>query len=184
MAEWVPVATKIVHFTGYEVQFDPDPARRPARSPGRSLDRFTGDLIAQMSDRCYLEKCRDRLYPEFVLGGIAMPSDGQGNTAVKYSSGPGRAATHARVHRRSEALAPRRRVRRRLSRARSPVQRPQPIHGSDSAQSRLLGRGAALGSVADAASRSCPAFTWEKNPVQNIRARSCSDILKQVLERR
>ena len=27
-----------------------------------------------MADRCYLEN-RDRLYPEFVLGGIAMPSD-------------------------------------------------------------------------------------------------------------
>jgi hypothetical protein len=25
----------------------------------------TADLIAQMADRCYLEKCRDRLYPEF-----------------------------------------------------------------------------------------------------------------------
>ena len=24
-----------------------------------------------MADRCYLEKCRDRLYPEFVLGGVA-----------------------------------------------------------------------------------------------------------------
>ena len=31
----------------------------------------TADIIAQMSDRCYLEKCRDRLYPEFVLGGLA-----------------------------------------------------------------------------------------------------------------
>jgi hypothetical protein len=24
-----------------------------------------------MSDRCYLEKCRDRLFPEFLLGGLA-----------------------------------------------------------------------------------------------------------------
>jgi hypothetical protein len=31
----------------------------------------TADIIAQMSDRCYLEKCRDRLYPEFVLGALA-----------------------------------------------------------------------------------------------------------------
>ena len=30
--------------------------------------------IGQMSDRLYLEKCRDFLYPEFVLGGIA-PQD-------------------------------------------------------------------------------------------------------------
>lgn len=31
----------------------------------------TADFIAQMSDRCYLEKCRDRLYPEIVAGGLA-----------------------------------------------------------------------------------------------------------------
>ncbi len=31
----------------------------------------TADIIAQMADRCYLEKCRDRLYPEFVQAGLA-----------------------------------------------------------------------------------------------------------------
>jgi len=31
----------------------------------------TADILAQMADRCYLEKCRDRLYPEFVEGGLA-----------------------------------------------------------------------------------------------------------------
>ena len=31
----------------------------------------SADIIAQMSDRCYLEKCRDRLFPEFVWGGLA-----------------------------------------------------------------------------------------------------------------
>ena len=31
----------------------------------------TADLISQMSDRCYLEKCRDRLYQEFVICGLA-----------------------------------------------------------------------------------------------------------------
>ena len=38
----------------------------------------TADLIAQMADRCYLEKCRDRLYPEFVLGGIAAATGTDG----------------------------------------------------------------------------------------------------------
>jgi hypothetical protein len=28
--------------------------------------------VGQIADRCYLEKCRDRLYPEFVLGGVAI----------------------------------------------------------------------------------------------------------------
>jgi hypothetical protein len=43
-------------------------------------------MIAQMADRCYLEKCRDRLYAEFVLGGVALPFS-QGNPRVKYASG-------------------------------------------------------------------------------------------------
>jgi hypothetical protein len=63
-------ASMLVHFTGYE---------RPAetiRMGDETLRRLglmlgTADIIAQMSDRCYLEKCRDRLYPEFVLGGLA-----------------------------------------------------------------------------------------------------------------
>jgi len=64
------VAGTLLHFTGYE---------RPAetirlndlllRRVGQMLG--TADIIAQMSDRCYLEKCRDRLYREFVLGGLA-----------------------------------------------------------------------------------------------------------------
>jgi hypothetical protein len=65
-----PVAATLVHYTGYE---------RPAetirltdtllRRVGQMLG--TADIIAQMSDRCYLEKCRDRLFPEFVLGNLA-----------------------------------------------------------------------------------------------------------------
>lgn len=86
MAEWVPVATKIVHFTGYEVQFDQIRLDDPRdRKIGHLVG--TGDLIAQMSDRCYLEKCRDRLYPEFVLGGVALARDAEGRTVVRYKSG-------------------------------------------------------------------------------------------------
>jgi hypothetical protein len=47
----------------------------------------TADLIAQMADRCYLEKCRDRLYPEFVLGGLAAATGTDGALQVRYSSG-------------------------------------------------------------------------------------------------
>jgi hypothetical protein len=38
----------------------------------------TADIIAQMSDRCYLEKCRDRLFPEFVLGNLAARKRAKG----------------------------------------------------------------------------------------------------------
>ncbi len=44
-------------------------------------------MIGQMADRCYLEKCRDRLYPEFVLGGMALPITSNGGRQVRYASG-------------------------------------------------------------------------------------------------
>jgi len=70
MVELAKVASTIVHFTGYErpvetIRLSDTLLRRIGQMLG------TADIIAQMSDRCYLEKCRDRLYPEFVLGGIA-----------------------------------------------------------------------------------------------------------------
>jgi hypothetical protein len=86
MESWVPTATRVVHFTGYEIDVDqlqlPDGRDRKL---GHILG--TADLIAQMADRCYLEKCRDRLYPEFVLGGIATAPGSNGALQVRYSSG-------------------------------------------------------------------------------------------------
>jgi hypothetical protein len=86
MESWVPTSTRVVHFTGYEVALNqlnlPDPRDRKL---GHLLG--TADLIAQMADRCYLEKCRDRLYPEFVLGGLAAAPDTTGALQVRYSSG-------------------------------------------------------------------------------------------------
>jgi hypothetical protein len=83
----VPVASGIVHFTGYEMPFE-----RIAERVSDPRDILVGhllgtaDMIAQMADRCYLEKCRDRLYAEFVVGGVALPFSG-GNPQVKYASG-------------------------------------------------------------------------------------------------
>jgi hypothetical protein len=78
-------ATRLVHFTGYEIPIDrlelPDP-----------LDRRLGcmlgsaDLIGQMADRIYLEKCRDFLYEEFVLAGIARRKNADGSVEINYSS--------------------------------------------------------------------------------------------------
>jgi hypothetical protein len=85
LASWVPVATRIVHFTGYEVPLDllrvADPRDRLA---GHLLG--TADMLAQMADRCYLEKCRDRLYAEFVLGDVAVHA-GRDGVKVLYGSG-------------------------------------------------------------------------------------------------
>jgi hypothetical protein len=72
MEDLAPIAGEILHFTGYERPVNE--IKTPARI-FRLLGNLLGtaDIIAQMSDRCYLEKCRDRLYPEFVAGGLASP---------------------------------------------------------------------------------------------------------------
>src|SRR6202142_3371309 len=86
MEAWVPVSTRIVHFTGYEIKLSQiHLADSRDRKCGHLLG--TADLIAQMADRCYLEKCRDRLYPEFVLGGVAAAPASDGTLQVRYSSG-------------------------------------------------------------------------------------------------
>ena len=87
LGAWVPTAAEIIHFTGYEVPFEQIESRLTDRRDvlvGHLLG--TADMIAQIADRCYLEKCRDRLYAEFVLGGVALPFSG-GYRQVKYASG-------------------------------------------------------------------------------------------------
>ena len=85
MPEYADVAGQIVHFTGYERPVSsirvPDPIFKLLGSLLGSAD-----IIAQMSDRCYLEKCRDRLYPEFVAGGIARMSTEQGEVVLFESA--------------------------------------------------------------------------------------------------
>lgn len=85
LGDWVPVATRIVHFTGYEMPVDSIRIADPRdRLVGHLLG--TADMLAQMADRCYLEKCRDRLYAEFVLGDVAVHA-GAGGVRVLYGSG-------------------------------------------------------------------------------------------------
>jgi hypothetical protein len=85
---WVPVASEIIHFTGYEVPF-PQIEAKVLDQRDVMLGHLLGtaDMVAQIADRCYLEKCRDRLYAEFVLGGVALPVAANGGRQVKYASG-------------------------------------------------------------------------------------------------
>ena len=74
----------LVHYTGYERAAESIRIADPLlRRVGQMLG--TADIIAQMSDRCYLEKCRDRLYPEFVLGGLAVRK-GNGRKLPNFTS--------------------------------------------------------------------------------------------------
>ena len=86
MPEMADIAADLIHFTGYEraVNTIPVPSLR-YRLLGNLLG--SADIIAQMADRCYLEKCRDRLYPEFVIGGIATKTNAEGKFEVIFSSG-------------------------------------------------------------------------------------------------
>jgi hypothetical protein len=85
LAHWVPISTRIVHYTGYEVPLDLLRVADPRdRLTGHLLG--TADMLAQMADRCYLEKCRDRLYAEFVLGDVAVHANAEG-VKVLYGSG-------------------------------------------------------------------------------------------------
>jgi hypothetical protein len=86
LAKDVAVASMIVHFTGYELDLDDIELDDPRDAIcGHLLG--TADLIAQMADRCYLEKCRDRLYKEFVIGGVAVEPARPGEYRVRYGSG-------------------------------------------------------------------------------------------------
>jgi hypothetical protein len=81
----VPICQRIVHFTGYEVNpADIDVPTEEERTLGWLLG--TADLIAQMADVAYLEKCRDHLYPEFVEGGMAGKKGKYTKTGIIYKS--------------------------------------------------------------------------------------------------
>ena len=85
MPEYAEIAANMVHYTGYEV------APNNIYLPDEKLHLIgymlgTADLISQMSDRCYLEKCRDRLYLEFELGGVTQRQDRDGQVILLFTS--------------------------------------------------------------------------------------------------
>ena len=85
LARFADEAPQVLHYTGYE---RPVESIRLADPMLKLLGSLLGsaDIIAQMSDRCYLEKCRDRLYPEFVEGGITHKKTVKGEVVVFASA--------------------------------------------------------------------------------------------------
>lgn len=85
MGELAEAAARTIHFTGYEVAVDKIKVPSPEfRLIGNLLG--SADILAQMADRCYLEKCYDRLYPEFVRGGIARTRRPDGSEEIMFAS--------------------------------------------------------------------------------------------------
>lgn len=83
---WIERAAKLIHFTGYEMPLDQIHMENPLdRKLGNMIG--TADLIAQMADRAYLEKCRDYLFEEFELGGLSKAKNADGSMRVLYESG-------------------------------------------------------------------------------------------------
>ena len=94
MAEYLPgvglqhmagTCRRIVHFTGYQQDTRSLPvADRREQRLGAMLG--SADLIAQMADVNYLTKCRDHLYEEFEIGGMAGRNAHHNHAGVVYRS--------------------------------------------------------------------------------------------------
>jgi hypothetical protein len=80
-----PLAARLVHFTGYEMEIE-DIRVEAAKDRLLGCMVGTADLIGQMSDRMYLEKCREFLYREFVIGKVARESLPDGKEVVRFAS--------------------------------------------------------------------------------------------------
>jgi hypothetical protein len=78
------LAARMVHFTGYEIALSKINVRNPKdRRVGFMLG--TADLVAQMADRCYLEKCKSYLFHEFRACGLAAPGIPGGPKPIYHS---------------------------------------------------------------------------------------------------
>ena len=84
MEDLAPAAAATLHFSGYEMPVERIRVEPQFRLIGKLLG--SADILAQMADRCYLEKCYDRLYPEFVSGGIARNVKADGTEQVVFES--------------------------------------------------------------------------------------------------
>ena len=85
MPRYKATAMELVHFTGYEKAIEDIPiSNMRLRNLGYLIG--TADVIAQMADRTYLEKCQNFLYPEFLIGGMCLQKNTSGHEKIIYSS--------------------------------------------------------------------------------------------------
>ncbi|HEX2830559.1 MAG TPA: hypothetical protein VHP37_29750 [Burkholderiales bacterium] len=84
LGDLAPSAAGTLHFTGYEIPVADIRVEPQFRLIGNLLG--SADILAQMADRCYLEKCHERLYPEFVSGGIDRQKTPEGDERVLFES--------------------------------------------------------------------------------------------------
>jgi hypothetical protein len=85
LGEDAQAASRLVHYTGYEMPIEDIPVRNE-KDQLLGCMVGTADLIGQMSDRMYLEKVRRFLYDEFVWAKIAREELPDGREIVRYAS--------------------------------------------------------------------------------------------------
>lgn len=83
--EVAEIASRIVHFTGYEIPYNRISIKNIQEKLIGTMVA-SSDILAQMADRCYIEKCRDRLYPEFVLGGMTVDASKKQDFVIYQSA--------------------------------------------------------------------------------------------------
>ena len=135
-ADWVPVATRIVHFTATKCS-STDPSRRSARSPRRASARH------RRHDRADGGSLLSREVPRPAVSGIrARRHRGQRRAgACGSATAPGSTScARRRISSTTSTSGSERRVRPRLSLRRTAVRRRQSVHGGDPAE-RAVPRG-------------------------------------------
>lgn len=76
----------LIHATNFSHNARSASAGLPAQYLAIARIIGTADLLSQMADRYYLEKCFHYLYAEFVAAGLDRPRDATGRETVRYAS--------------------------------------------------------------------------------------------------
>jgi hypothetical protein len=85
LADFEAAVSPVLHFTGYERAVKTIRLKDPIL---RLIGSFLGtaDILGQMADRCYLEKCQQYLFAEFEAGGVTRRLAADGKEIVVFES--------------------------------------------------------------------------------------------------
>jgi len=81
MLAWAPAARRIIGYTAHSY-VDCRAGDDWIETSGAML--ASADLLAQLADPWYLEKCRYRLHPEFVIAGLVVPAGSCESSAQEF----------------------------------------------------------------------------------------------------
>ena len=85
LAPHVPLA-RLIMATAFKENLDALFAAHHDEAVSLACMIASADLLSQLADRCYPERCRDFLFPEFVDGGLDRSVESNGVERVHYAS--------------------------------------------------------------------------------------------------